>query len=76
MSGPVIYYRFHGVPSLYNSSYKEDELQQFADDIFEVPQLKEVNCFFNNTASSAAIENALLLQNYCRKIKQGEMMTK
>jgi len=70
ISGPTIYYRFHGIPSLYNSSYTDDTLLHFADDIFAVPQLKEVNCFFNNTTSIAAIENASFLKKYCDKIKQ------
>lgn len=67
VSGPIIYYRFHGVPALYHSGYKEDTLKSFADDILEIPQLKEVNCFFNNTGSCVAIENALFLQKYCDK---------
>jgi uncharacterized protein YecE (DUF72 family) len=67
VGGPLIYYRFHGVPSLYYSAYKEDALKSFADDITGIPQLKEVNCFFNNTASPAAVENAIFLKNYCTK---------
>ncbi len=68
VDGSLIYYCFLDVQSLYHSSYKQDPLKHFVDDIFEVPQLKEVNCFFNNNASNAAIENVVLLQNYCTQV--------
>ena len=70
VGGPTIYYRFHGVPSLYYSDYKEDVLKTFADDILDIPQIKKVNCFFNNTADTNAIRNAQFLQQYCDSMHQ------
>ena len=73
VGGPVIYYRFHGVPSLYYSNYKQDVLKAFADDIADVPQIRKVNCYFNNTAATNAIKNAQFLRQYCDKIFQNKM---
>ena len=74
VGGPVIYYRFHGVPTLYYSNYKDDLLKTFADDILDIPQIKKVNCFFNNTAATNAIRNAQFLQQYCDSVRQEKMM--
>jgi uncharacterized protein YecE (DUF72 family) len=73
VGGSTIYYRFHGVPSLYYSSYKEDALKAFADDIFDIPQIKNVNCYFNNTAAHYAINNARFLQEYSN-LKEEKMV--
>lgn len=55
------YYRLHGSPQMYRSSYDESRLRAYAAAI-----LKEVDrpvwCMFDNTASSAATANALDLQ--------------
>lgn len=58
VTGPIVYYRFHGVPDLYRSSYSEDSLQQFADELKAKDGVKEVWCYFNNDAAVAAIPNA------------------
>jgi uncharacterized protein YecE (DUF72 family) len=58
VTGPVVYYRFHGVPELYRSSYSETELSAFAEKIKTEPGVKEVWCYFNNDSAVAAIANA------------------
>lgn len=50
------YVRLHGKPKIYYSSYTEDEIKAFSN-------LLAPNswCVFDNTASGAAIENALIM---------------
>ena len=60
----AVYYRFHGVPKLYYSTYKEEEIKKVADLIINAKKIKKAFIYFNNTASLAAIENAGLLQRY------------
>lgn len=55
---PEIYYRFHGVPLLYTSSYSTEVLQQVIDSIENNPSAKESWIYFNNDSQVAAIENA------------------
>lgn len=61
VTGPVVYYRFHGVPELYRSAYSDAELSQFADYIKTQPEVREAWCYFNNDAAVAAIPNAKTL---------------
>jgi uncharacterized protein YecE (DUF72 family) len=57
-AGPVLYYRFHGVPELYCSAYAEDTLKKFAEQINARADLQKAWCYFNNDAAVAAIPNA------------------
>jgi len=59
-----MYYRFHGVPLLYKSSYSQEYLKKIADNIFADKKIKQAYIYFNNTASMAAIENAKFLKDY------------
>lgn len=52
------YFRLHGSPRLYYSSYSEDFLQKL---LKEVQNYNEAAIIFNNTTGGAAIENALRL---------------
>jgi len=52
------YFRLHGSPKLYYSGYEENFLQDLA---LQLKQYKEAVVVFNNTASGAAIQNALRL---------------
>ena len=61
VTGPVVYYRFHGVPELYRSSYSEAELAAVAGKIKAEPGVEQVWCYFNNDAAVAAIPNATTL---------------
>lgn len=59
---PYPYYRFHGVPKLYNSSYDNGFLKNVTDAMGTVKTVKAAYLFFNNTMSGAAIENAKTVQ--------------
>lgn len=52
--GELAYYRFHGVPSLYRSSYGPD----FVEKILAQVQGRKAFLFFNNTAEGHATRNA------------------
>lgn len=62
----MLYYRFHGIPDLYFSTYVEDELKIIADKIKQ-EQIKTVYCAFNNTGNLGAIENAKWIRSYLHK---------
>ena len=66
VTGPVVYYRFHGVPNLYSSAYSDAELQQFVDSIKTTPHVRQVWCYFNNDAAVAAIPNAQTLAHIAK----------
>lgn len=66
-NNPDAYYRFHGIPKLFYSEYSETDLKTVADEILKKKTLKEVFVYFNNTATSAAIKNALWLREYVCK---------
>ena len=53
----LVYYRFHGVPVLYKSSYADKEFQEVAKTILKY-QPQNAFIYFNNTASAAALDNA------------------
>jgi uncharacterized protein YecE (DUF72 family) len=52
------YFRLHGSPKLYYSSYEENFLQELAK---KLKNYRESAVIFNNTAGGAAIDNALRL---------------
>ena len=58
---PTNYYRFHGVPKLYYSTYEPRFIERIATQIAG-NQTTEAYVYFNNTAEGAAIENAKFLQ--------------
>lgn len=55
-----VYYRLHGNPVIYKSSYSKSFLENLAKEIKE--SKKTCFVFFNNTWGSAGVENALLLK--------------
>lgn len=58
------YYRLHGSPRIYYSSYGDDWLKQLAARLTEHQQQGITSwCIFDNTASGAATANALDLQS-------------
>ncbi len=59
----LVYYRLHGSPRTYYSSYSPEFLQRLAQDITRHREAgkSETWCIFDNTASGAAAGNALLL---------------
>jgi uncharacterized protein YecE (DUF72 family) len=57
----TIYYRLHGIPLLYYSSYQLPALEQLATRIQQA-DVAEAYIYFNNTAEGSAIMNARQLQ--------------
>lgn len=55
----IIYYRFHGVPQLYYSAYDEAFLEKV---VTAIQNAKQAFIYFNNTAQTAAIQNARSMQ--------------
>lgn len=58
VTSPVVYYRFHGVPDRYLSSYNDAQLGAFTEKIASNENIREAWCYFNNDAAVAAIPNA------------------
>src|SRR5690606_12623286 len=61
----LVYYRFHGVPHLYNSLYDSHQLEQVVQEIVKHRRAREVYVYFNNTADGHAVKNAKQLQDIC-----------
>lgn len=64
------YVRFHGNPKLFYSSYKDEELKQVADFLSSNNKFKRTFLYFNNTASTAGILNALRLQKSIENMQE------
>jgi uncharacterized protein YecE (DUF72 family) len=63
------YWRLHGSPSMYRSSYECDRLEHYSGLIrAELASGRETWCMFDNTAGSAATGNALSLM---RRLESG-----
>jgi uncharacterized protein YecE (DUF72 family) len=58
----LIYYRWHGSPHVYWSSYDDARLTALADAIRQTSAHSAVWCVFDNTASGEAFSNALRLR--------------
>ena len=67
VSHKTAYYRFHGKPKLYYSSYATKALKSIADSLRKEKLVKEVYIYFNNTATIAAIKNAIWLKKYLKQ---------
>lgn len=59
--GGLVYYRWHGSPAVYRSSYDDGRLESLAEGLRAVPA-KKLWCIFDNTASGAATGDALKLK--------------
>lgn len=57
----IVYYRLHGSPQVYFSSYGTAYIEQLAQTLDSAGRGKTVWCIFDNTASGAALQDALLL---------------
>ena len=64
----ILYYRFHGVPFLYNSSYGMQELEQTMFEIIQHRSVKTAYVYFNNTAQGQAVINAQQLQQISQPV--------
>lgn len=57
------YWRLHGSPSIYHSSYHDEALQRLAQELLRASALGiPAWCIFDNTASGEALGNVLTLQ--------------
>lgn len=56
------YYRFHGAPKLYYSSYDDAFLESVVQAIHKAQKVKKAFLYFNNTAAAAALQNAKTVQ--------------
>jgi uncharacterized protein YecE (DUF72 family) len=60
----LVYYRLHGSPRKYWSSYEDDYLRTVAAELRAASTCADAWCVFDNTASGAAVGNALALAGY------------
>ncbi|WP_276369381.1 DUF72 domain-containing protein [Chryseolinea sp. H1M3-3] len=68
-TAPAMYYRFHGVPKLYLSSYSKVKLQQVVKEIIQKRNVDDVYVYFNNDIEVAAVSNARTVQGLVSKKK-------
>jgi uncharacterized protein YecE (DUF72 family) len=60
--GGLAYFRLHGSPRIYYSSYKDEPLEALAEQVRSLRRRRIPTwCIFDNTASGAAAGNALSL---------------
>jgi uncharacterized protein YecE (DUF72 family) len=64
----IVYYRFHGIPHLYTSSYLPHDLEDVAQRIQNINGAREAYIYFNNTGEGAAIQNAKVFQGLCEAV--------
>lgn len=64
----TLYYRFHGIPHLYNSKYEIAKLEQARQEILSRPGIARAFLYFNNTADGHAVTNAKQLQDICELV--------
>ncbi len=62
----LVYYRLHGSPRTYYSSYTDEFLEALARNLAALPSSAEAWVIFDNTASGAALGNALTLDRLLR----------
>jgi uncharacterized protein YecE (DUF72 family) len=58
-AGAIVYYRLHGAPRKYWDRYPIERIRAWAAALQRWPRGANVWCMFDNTAGSAAVENAL-----------------
>jgi uncharacterized protein YecE (DUF72 family) len=63
----AIYYRFHGLKKLYFSQYPKKRIQEFAGELKQKASGRNVYIYFNNTATIAAVNNAIQLEKILLK---------
>jgi uncharacterized protein YecE (DUF72 family) len=62
----ILYYRFHGVPTLYKSEYTENFIKEITEEIKTSGRFKEASIYFNNTWGTGALANAQQMQNFIK----------
>lgn len=58
----TLYYRLHGVPELYKSSYSREFLARIAADIKAAKHVKQAYVFFNNGIGGVGAQDARVMQ--------------
>lgn len=71
VANSIAYYRWHGTPRVYYSSYDHMTLRNLARSLVAVAS-QEAWCIFDNTAAGAATTNALSLWKYVRQFAIGK----
>ena len=66
----TVYYRFHGVPHLYQSKYEITRLQRISNEIEGNTGVKEAFIYFNNDIDASATSNAIEISEYIEAYKQ------
>ena len=64
----VMYYRFHGVPDLYRSSYTHDFMERVYSKLAQLP-VDDSYVYFNNDYDGVAIHNGKIMQQLAGPIK-------
>lgn len=59
----IAYLRMHGKEKMFYSKYPQKKLREIASDLSSKKDIDEAWVFFNNTASTAGIENAIEFKN-------------
>jgi len=67
----LVYYRLHGSPQVYYSSYSDDYLAALSDRLQTAAANGRVWCIFDNTARGAATTNALVVLQRLREAING-----
>lgn len=66
LTGDTLYLRLHGRERIYYSSYSNDKLEGFLEEVKSIG--KPAYIFFNNTASSSGVKNAMYMKNLAEKL--------
>ena len=61
---PLLYYRFHGVPQLYQSLYSTEYLKFFIKEVKSCAATKSAFIYFNNDINCNAIKNAIEMKDF------------
>ncbi|MBA3484546.1 MAG: DUF72 domain-containing protein [Pirellulales bacterium] len=71
------YYRWHGSPRVYYSSYDQSTLINLSQSLVTAATSHEAWCIFDNTAAGAATTNALSLRDYVTEAvaREGSLAT-
>jgi uncharacterized protein YecE (DUF72 family) len=64
----LVYFRLHGSPQRYYSSYDSQFLNELASKLRHLRTKSPAWCIFDNTASGAAIQNAMDLSTACNRV--------
>ncbi len=70
-SSELVYFRLHGSPRRYYSSYEDGYLAALAEQLRKRRERGNVWCIFDNTASGAAIRNALQVNRLVKTGNEG-----